>query len=497
MVMEKRSISRGKLGLLVGILFCSIVITLKITLTPTIISISTKVSLPTTMSLKQDSHYYSSSSSPQPLLSPPPPPIPPPPLQPRPPPQENAESTIGKQTKQSPPESLTENRIMCDRTPSRYDLCKISGPTVVDPNTSTFFELGPTRSIRPNIIENIQPYPRKYEEYIMAHIKNITLISGPQGPICKVHHNATALVFSAGGYTGNFFHDFNDGFIPLFITINTLFHDEQDFVIVITEGPDWWIRKYANLLHVFSKHPVVSLGNDKSTHCFPSAHLGLISHGFMLINQTMLPNSKTYQHFHDLLHQAYGQGHHMRPTSRPRIVLVSRKGSGGRVIINQKKLIRVMKQIGFDVILFEPTLQTPLEESYALISSSHVMIGVHGAALTHSLFLRQGAVFMQIVPIGVDWAAHAFFAKAARQMNLEYIEYSIGVEESSLVDKYGKNSTLLKDPFALQRNGKGWPTDIMDIYLKKQNVRLDLLRFKSCLKEGYKKAKLFIYQQGK
>ena len=392
------------------------------------------------------------------------------------------------------------SRISCDRSPSRYDLCKISGPTVVDPTTATFFALGPTGSTRPNTVEKIQPYPRKFEDYIMAQIKNVTLISGPQGPPCKVHHNATALVFSVGGYTGNFFHDFNDGFIPLFITVNTILRDEEEFVIVITEGPDWWPSKYVDLLHVFSKHPIITLKNDKATHCFPSAHLGLISHGFMTINQSSLPSSKTYLHFHDMLHQAYGHGHHFqtfmsdRPASRPRLVLTSRKVPAGRAIINQKKIIRVLRQIGFDVILFEPTIHTSLHESYALISSSHAMIGVHGAALTHSLFLRPGAVFMQIVPIGVDWAAHAFFGSVARQMNLEYIEYRIGVGESSLVDMYGKNSTLLKDPFALQK--KGWPTEIMDIYLKKQNVRLDLVRFKKFLKEAYKKAKKFMHQGG-
>ena len=353
--------------------------------------------------------------------------------------------------------------------------------------------MGPTKPT----VEKIQPYPRKFDSYIMSRTKNVTLISGSPGPPCKVHHKVPALVFAAGGHTGNFFHDFNDGFIPLFITVNTIFND-QDFVMVVSENPDWWLSKYANLLGTFSKHRIITLKNDTSTHCFPSAHIGLISHKFMTINQTLLPNSKTYLDFHDMLHKAYG--HHNQTfmtkhlASRPRVVFVCRNGTTGRVIINQKEAIEVMREVGFDVIVFEPNIHTSLHDSYALISSSHALVGVHGAALTHSLFLRPGAVFMQIVPIGVEWAADAFFGRVGRGLNLEYIEYRIGVEESSLVDKYGKDSLLLKDPLGVQKNG--WPIEIMNTYLLKQNVKLDLVKFKEHLKQAYKKAQKFMLKEG-
>ena len=86
-------------------------------------------------------------------------------------------------------------------------------------------------------------------------------------------------------------HAFNDGFIPLFITVNTVFPNGQDFIIVLTEGPDWWAPRYADIINVYTKHPIIFLKNETMTHCFPSAHIGLISHGFMAINQTLLPNS--------------------------------------------------------------------------------------------------------------------------------------------------------------------------------------------------------------
>ncbi|PRQ40700.1 putative protein O-GlcNAc transferase [Rosa chinensis] len=400
-----------------------------------------------------------------------------------------------------PPKSLElrlESPIICDRTSIRYDLCSINGPTVLDPTTSTFFTMNSTET---PLVERIRPYPRKFEDLIMADIKNFTLTVGPRIPMCRVQHNAPALVFTAGGYTGNFWHDFNDGFIPLFITANTIFPD-QDFVIVVSEAPKWWPSKYADLLRMFTNHPIVNLGSDTTTHCFPSAKLGLISHGFMIINQTLIPNSKTYMNFRELLGKAYNQLAQIqtkiftsKPTNpRPRLVLASRRQATGRTIMNQAQVIRLIKKVGFDVVVFEPKTKTSLQESYALLNSSHAFVGVHGAALTHSLFLRPGAVFVQVVPIGIGWAAEAFFGRVAKGLNLEYIEYKIGVEESSLVDKFGKDSLLVRDPFALQK--RGWPPEVMNTYLKEQNVKLDLVRFKRYLKKAFKKAKRFMDNEG-
>ncbi|GMH01774.1 hypothetical protein Nepgr_003613 [Nepenthes gracilis] len=101
--------------------------------------------------------------------------------------------------------------------------------------------------------EQIRPYPRKWENVTMTMIKQITLISSPSGPPCDVNRNAPGLVFSAGEYTINFFHDFNDGFILLFISVNSLFPSAYgDLVLVIEKSRDWWLTKYADLLRTFT-----------------------------------------------------------------------------------------------------------------------------------------------------------------------------------------------------------------------------------------------------
>ncbi|TYG79673.1 hypothetical protein ES288_D02G157400v1 [Gossypium darwinii] len=359
--------------------------------------------------------------------------------------------------------------ISCDRSHQKYDLCSITGATVVDPATSTFFLVDPTIS-----------GPRSIN-FPMQRIQELTITSGPSGPECEVQHNSPAIVFSAGGYTGNVFHDFNDGFIPLFITINSIYKN-QDVVLVVSKARDWWLNRYKNLLHVFSSHPIVTLDNDTSNHCFPSAPLGLMSYGFM----ALMPNSsQTLLHFRGLLDKAFG--HHgqysifnppPKSDSPPRLVFMSRSKGIGREILNQDEAVKVAKEIGFDVILFKPTGKISLQQAYGLINSSHAMVGMHGAALTHSLFLRPGSAFMQVMPLGIDW----------------YIEYKIKVEESSLVEKYDKNDMVIKDPASFQ--GRNWSSDVMKIYLKEQNVKLDLVRFRDYLMETYSKAKTFMEKMG-
>ncbi|PHT33711.1 hypothetical protein CQW23_25511 [Capsicum baccatum] len=450
--------------------------------------------------------------------------------------------------------------INCNRSHHFYDICSINGPTIFDPIESTFYTTNNETNI---IVEKIKPYPRKWENFTMGHIREFTLTTSPIGPPCLIHHEAQALVFSLGGYTGNFFHDINDGFIPLFITVNSLFPN-QDFILVISKLEDWWVHKYKDLLQSFSKYPIIDIDKEINvTHCFPRATLGLMSHGFMTIDPKLTPSSKTLISFHHFLTTTYGTGQSQRdqpqpqlqsqsqhdqlqpqlqpqsqddqlqpqsryqsqsqsqhdqpqlqsqsqhdqlhpqsqplfghqPQLRPHLILTSRHGSIGRLILNQDKVRLIAEQIGFEVILFKPRKNTSLHESFRLIHSSHAMIGVHGAALTHALFLRPNSIFIQIIPIGAEGVSDLCFGKLARGMNLVYEEYKIGVEESSLMEKFGKeNNLVLKNPKALQ--GKVWSQEIMDIYLREQNINLDLNRFRIYLEKAYQKAKMFMTING-
>lgn len=93
---------------------------------------------------------------------------------------------------------------------------------------------------------------------------------------------------------------------------------------------------------------------------------------------------------------------------------------------------------------------------------------------------------MQVVPIGTKWASRTYFERPARVLGLEYVEYSVEVSESSLGEEYGRESLVVKKPEVF----KEWKDKRK--YLKEQNVRLDVVRFRKCLEHAYQKAITFM-----
>lgn len=193
--------------------------------------------------------------------------------------------------------------ITCNRSHSRYDLCLIGGPTLLDPRSSTLY--GPVSNT--STWHKIKPYPRKPDKTAMARVQELTIVSGPPDPglNCHVTHDAPALVFSAGGYTGNFFHDFNEGLVPLFITVESMFPDRH-VVFAVVDFRAWWARKYREPLTRLTRHSIVDLGKDSSTHCFPSAVIGLVTHGLMTVNPELLMKPKKLVDFQTFLKTAFG-----------------------------------------------------------------------------------------------------------------------------------------------------------------------------------------------
>jgi len=105
-------------------------------------------------------------------------------------------------------------------------------------------------------------------------------------------------------------------------------------------------------------------------------------------------------------------------------------------------------------------------------------MGVHGAGMTNLMFLRTQAVLLQVVPWGLYWASMAYYARPAHRLSLQYVEYDIEVQESSLYDDYPKDHPVLTDPWGT--NLKGYNVS-KPVYTDGQNVRLDVSRFKKTL----------------
>ncbi|XP_047268298.1 xylan glycosyltransferase MUCI21 isoform X3 [Capsicum annuum] len=354
--------------------------------------------------------------------------------------------------------------------------------------------------------EKIKPYTRKWEKSVMDTIDELDLVvKGEHSGIhqkCDVKHDVPAVFFSTGGYTGNLYHEFNDGLLPLYITSQQF---NKKVVFVILEYHNWWIMKYENVLSHLTEYPVIDFRGDKRIHCFPEAVVGLRIHDELTVSSSLMVNDKSIRDFRDLLDRAYwprikglvqDEEREARrnmeklvssPSSetkmdlkKPKVVILSRNDS--RTILNEDSLVKLIEDIGFRVEVLSPQRTTELARIYRVLNSSDVMIGVHGAAMTHFLFMRPGSVFIQIIPLGTDWAAGTYYGEPAAKLGLKYIGYKIHPKESSLYDEYEKNDPVLTDPNSV--NDRGWEFT-KKIYLDRQNVKLNLGRFRKRLLRAY------------
>uniref|UniRef100_A0ACD5UNH4 Uncharacterized protein n=1 Tax=Avena sativa TaxID=4498 RepID=A0ACD5UNH4_AVESA len=418
-------------------------------------------------------------------------------------------------TAPTPCSAVPNGTICCDRTAPRTDVCVMRGDIHTHAASNSLFLLLPANSssaARARAADQrIRPYTRKWESSVMSTIDELRLRAVPvpeaEPERCDVRHNVTAVVFSTGGYTGNVYHEFNDGIIPLYITARRY---NKKVVFVMLEYHDWWITKYGHIVEQLSDYEPIDFANDTRTHCFREAVVGLRIHDELAIDASTMPGNQGIQDFRHMLDDAYrarikaiveeeeaeaglppprssvgGDTKVRRATEpleddKPRLVIVSRNGS--RAIENEADLVRAATRAGFRVDLLQPRPDTELAEMYRVLNGSDVMVGVHGAAMTHFLFMRPGSVFIQVVPLGTDWAAENYYGQPARRLGLRYIPYKILPSESSLYWRYSSDDPVLTDPVTV--NAKGWQVT-KKVYLDGQNVRLDMARFRRRLREAY------------
>ncbi|GMN55372.1 hypothetical protein TIFTF001_024492 [Ficus carica] len=415
--------------------------------------------------------------------------------------------------------------ICCDRSSIRTDVCTMKGDVRTHSGSSSIFLYGSRDNknsftdFASNIVDNndggegetgelqhekVKPYTRKWETSVMDTVDELDLISrkdsAGQDYKCDVYHDVPAVFFSTGGYTGNVYHEFNDGIIPLYITSQ---HFKKKVVFVVLEYHNWWVTKYGDVLKRLSDYKPIDFRGDLKTHCFPEAIVGLKIHGELTVDASLMAGNKSIVDFRRVLDRAYWPRIkglirdeeretraklspspeallRIKEEERPKLLILSRNGS--RSITNEDLLVKMAGEIGFRVQILSPDKSTELAKIYRALNSSDVMIGVHGAAMTHFLFMRPGSVFIQVIPLGTVWAAETYYGEPAKKLGLKYIGYKIQTRESSLYDKYDKNDPVLRDPSSVTK--RGWQFT-KSIYLDGQNVKLDLGRFRKHLVHAY------------
>ncbi|KAL9372391.1 hypothetical protein Peur_034635 [Populus x canadensis] len=73
---------------------------------------------------------------------------------------------------------------------------------------------------------------------------------------CTRNHSVAAIIFSLGGYSGNYSHAFTDIIVSLYSTARPFNRDEQ---FLITNTKSWWIAKFKTLLEALSRYELTDI----------------------------------------------------------------------------------------------------------------------------------------------------------------------------------------------------------------------------------------------
>lgn len=416
-------------------------------------------------------------------------------------------------------ESIPESRVRCDFADPRSDVCELEGAIRIRGSTSEVFVVagaGADGLLAANVTGlapgmnatswTIQPYTRKGEVRVMRGITTLTVrvVSPGDAPPCTVRHDVPAVVYSNGGYCGNYYHDFNDNIIPLFVTTRHLGGEVQ---LLVAQKQAWWFHKYREIVDGLTNYDAVDLDGAGEVRCFRKATLGLRSLKDLSIDPRRAPRNLSMVDFKRFLMWRYAlpREHAIRTDEeeaagaggghrRPRLLLVTRRSR--RRFVNVPEIVALAEEVGFDVTTSDLMSASAKNNNKAgagvgdeghsrmadaskLVNSFDVMVAVHGSGLTNLVFLPMNAVVVQVVPLGrMESLAMDEYGVPPRDMNMRYIQYNITAEESTLSEVYPRAHPVLLDPMPIHE--QSWSL-VNDVYLGKQDVRLDVRRFRPVL----------------
>jgi capsular polysaccharide biosynthesis protein len=375
---------------------------------------------------------------------------------------------------------VREWKPLCDvRTNRRIDWCELDGDVrVLGANGTVTLVASPGAGSRTFREESwrIQPYPRKADPNAMLHVRALTVrsVSG-DAPACTDRQDVPALVFSDRGYVGNYFHAFTDVILPLFLTARQYGGEVR---LLVTNFQMWFLGKFMPVFKAISNYELMDLDHDPRVHCFPHVQVGLTSHSDFSIDPARAPNGYSMLDFTKFMRTVYGLPRDAAGKGpRPRLLVILRART--RRFVNADEIVRGAEKLGFEVVMSEGMHEVaPFAE---IANSCDAIMGVHGAGLTNMVFLPPGGVVIQIVPLGgLEFVAN-YFRGPSRDMGHRYLEYRIKPEESTLVDEFPRDHPIFTDPEKVK--SKGW-NSLKDAYLDKQDVRLDMKRFRPTLKKA-------------
>ncbi|KAF3332711.1 protein O-linked-mannose beta-1,4-N-acetylglucosaminyltransferase 2-like protein [Carex littledalei] len=275
------------------------------------------------------------------------------------------------------------------------------------------------------------------------------LTDANQARSCDVTHNVPPVVFSTAMFLGNLFHDYTDMIYPLFLATHRY---NGEVKLVVENHISKTIEKYRPYLTRLSHYPIINLDTKTRVHCFSSAQVGL---------QNIRPLGRS----------------EVQRGKKPRLLVLPRNTS--RSIINEDDVINLAKDVGYEVITGDAETTKDFPAIAHIVNSCDVLIGIRGAGLANMLYLSTNGTVLQITPFGyLKWVGKYDYDEPPSGFGLRYVEYEITLEESTLIENYPRDHSVLTDPQSIHK--RSWQ-EVYDIYLWEQSVKLDLDRFRGSL----------------
>jgi protein O-GlcNAc transferase len=334
----------------------------------------------------------------------------------------------------------------------------------------------------------VKPFPRKQFPHSLDTVTELSLesVDAPANDAaleaeleCSEVHEVPAIVFSTAGHTGNYYHDMNDGWVPIFITS---YPYEREVVFIVADPVGWWFDKYVGMINAMTKYPVLKLGEDQPVHCFREVKFGLISHGDMAVDETLPPHIKL-----EWLGQRWAKtaGFPVLPTR------VSSPTSGNlklgwvhraekeRNVLNEQEVLDKARSMGFEVTLLNRFRN--MEEMFQTIQPLDVLMGLHGSGLSNFIFMRGNCVLIQLVPFELGWFSDNSFGIGAQISRVKYISPALSWNESSLSEQFSEDSEVHLHPEQINARD-GWQA--WAHYYLEANVTLKMETVENALQEA-------------
>lgn len=360
-----------------------------------------------------------------------------------------------------------QSELECDYSSPLTDVCTLWGDVRIDVTTGEIVLFSRDPQTEPGEM-GFRPHPRKWDKGLMESQVSelpvrVVAHDDPSAPLmnCTRNNTAPGVVFSAGGYSGGPFHDFNEVFLPLFET--TRVYNRNVIMLMSDLKGEWWWRDNPpkrSFVGAMTEHAIRLIGLENDTYsrpqgveCFTNLTLGLY-HSLCMYDenggfQSRAASGTILQEFGPYMRK----GLHLPEVTSSRVFvptvgIVQRNTT--RQFLNYGELIRVAQRENFTVvpIMFEALNHTEMAQQMA---SLDVLVAVHGAGLSNICLMRPGGAVLQVMPYGEGGSRDVTgmeYKNFAQEMEIDYYEWRVPVQDSTILEQYNHTDLAVTSPLS-------------------------------------------------